>query len=189
MTSSEAISIARIAKVNHAGEYGAIRIYGAQILVSSFLWKSVVSHLEQLQTHEIEHCQLFQDATKKRNTRSCRTMFIWSYGGWMLGFVTALLGPKSIWACTEAVEDTVHKHMPDQLHFLKTRDPDLFDIIKGIQTEEEGHLLLARAEIGKTNSFAELLFKVVSLSVELVVWLSTWGDSSRMRRDLKEALQ
>ena len=34
VTARDRLTIARILRVNHAGEYGAIRIYGAQIAVA-----------------------------------------------------------------------------------------------------------------------------------------------------------
>lgn len=189
MTTASDISIARIVRVNHAGEYGAIQIYGAQILVSSFLWKSLVAPLSELRSHEIAHCKLFKDAMPARGSRPCRTMWLWSKGGWFLGFVTALLGPKAIWICTEVVEDNVHHHLADQLHYLDGKDPELFDLIQSIQAEEEGHLHLARQNKGAENFVSRSLSFKISMSVDAVIWLSTWGDSARMRRDLKQALR
>lgn len=42
------ITIRRILKVNHAGEFGAIRIYGAQISVARFLYPDIVPKLEDM---------------------------------------------------------------------------------------------------------------------------------------------
>ncbi len=180
-------TIGRIAKVNHAGEYGAIRIYGAQIFVSRAFWKNLVPMLSELRDHEVEHCALFEDAMRVRDTRPCATMSLWSIGGWMLGFVTALLGPKMIWTCTEVVEDTVHRHLNDQLAFLDGKDQDLFDLIEGIRDEEEGHLSLAQDNVGTHNGFTKTISSLIRASVNLVIWLSTHGDSARMHHDLKGA--
>lgn len=185
MTPAETLSVARIAKVNHAGEYGAIRIYGAQIAVSRLLWPNLVPMVSELQRHEVIHCQLFRDAMRVRATRPCNAMFFWSWGGFALGFVTALLGPKAIWACTEAVEDTVHHHMTAQLDFLRMRDAQLFDLISSIRDEEQGHLDLAIREKGNASAFSRVLEGLVRASVNTVVWLSTWGASSRMSSDLR----
>jgi ubiquinone biosynthesis monooxygenase Coq7 len=184
MIRSEALSVARIAKVNHAGEYGAIRIYGAQMAVSRVLWPDMLPLLGGLRAHEVEHCQLFRDAMRQRKARPCHAMQFWSLGGFALGAFTALLGRRVIWACTEAVEETVHEHLTAQLHFLKLRDAELHDLILSIRDEEEGHLRLAVAQKGRGNALTRAVEAVVSASVHVVVWLSTWGDSSRMRRDL-----
>jgi 3-demethoxyubiquinol 3-hydroxylase len=184
MTPAETISVARIAKVNHAGEYGAIRIYGAQIAVSRLLWPALVPMLAELRDHEVTHCRQFRDAMTARAARPCRAMFLWSIGGGVLGGLTAMMGPRVIWACTEAVEDTVHLHLTDQLDFLTTRDRGLFALIESIRAEEEGHLKLAIDQKGGSSRLTRVVETVVRASVHAVIWLSTWGESSRMRRDL-----
>ena len=184
MTPAEILSVARIAKVNHAGEYGAMRIYGAQILVSRMLWPRLVPLIVGLRGHEIAQCGLFRQAMKARDVRPCRAMFFWSWGGFVLGLMTALLGAKAVWACTEAVDATVHHHLTAQLAFLKTRDAGLFDLITSIRAEEEGHLNLAIREKGPVGVALHGLEGVVRASVHAVVWLSNWGASGRMSRDL-----
>src|SRR6478735_9636919 len=95
-------TIGRILKVNHAGEYGAIRIYAAQLLVAKFLHKNLLPFLQQTLSHERNHCRSFQEAMGKRNVGPCQAMPLWGIGGWFLGFSTALLGKNSIMACTAA---------------------------------------------------------------------------------------
>jgi 3-demethoxyubiquinol 3-hydroxylase len=56
---------ARILKVNHAGEYGAIRIYRAQEWVARKLYPDVVDFLQETLQHEIRHCFLFVDAMRE----------------------------------------------------------------------------------------------------------------------------
>src|SRR5262249_134028 len=112
------ITIQRILKVNHAGEYGAIRIYGAQIAIARRFYPDIVGILSDIRAHEIRHCWLFRDAMPYRSARPCRVMAFWSLGGFVLGLVTALMGQRMIWICTEAVESAVHRHLEDQLAFL-----------------------------------------------------------------------
>ncbi|RUW59947.1 demethoxyubiquinone hydroxylase family protein, partial [Mesorhizobium sp. M2A.F.Ca.ET.067.02.1.1] len=119
----EALTVARIVRVNHAGEFGAIRIYSAQILVARHFSPDCVPPLSEMLGHERQHCTAFHAAMPGRKSRPCRVMQFWSWGGWLLGFLTALLGPQGIWACTAAVEATVHRHLDDQLHYLAERDP------------------------------------------------------------------
>lgn len=187
MTSDQHLSAIRIAKVNHAGEYGAIRIYAAQIAVSRWFWPQLAAHLSELKAHEIAHCRLFAAALAERGGRPCRAMYLWSMGGWVLGAASALFGPNLVWTCTEAVEDTVHHHMTDQLAFLHGRDAGLHALIDSIRAEEEGHLTLARQEKTRDTWFSRAFEAVVRSSVKLVVWLSTWGESARMQRDLRGA--
>jgi ubiquinone biosynthesis monooxygenase Coq7 len=47
MDGRDRITIARILKVNHAGEYGAIRIYRAQLRLARRLYPDLVDFLEE----------------------------------------------------------------------------------------------------------------------------------------------
>ncbi|MCW0000226.1 demethoxyubiquinone hydroxylase family protein [Pararhizobium sp. YC-54] len=184
-TLREALTIARIVKVNHAGEFGAIRIYSAQVLVARRLWPDCVPALSEMLADERRHCTLFRGAMSARKSRPCRVMQFWSYGGWMLGFLTALLGRQGIWACTAAVEAVVHRHLDDQLHFLKERDPELAGIILSIRDEEIAHLRHAEERLVSRNVASRSLRAVISMATDCLIWLSTWGDSTRMARALK----
>src|ERR1700693_743415 len=112
-------TVTRILKVNHAGEFGAIRIYRAQIWIARRLYPDVVAVLEEILGHEINHCSLFLHAMPERRARPCRIMALWGNGGALLGVLTALLGRQGIWICTAAVEAAVHRHLEDQLQFLR----------------------------------------------------------------------
>jgi len=181
----DALTIARIVRVNHAGEFGAIRIYSAQILVAGWLCPDTLPALTEMLGHEREHCAAFSAAMPKRNSRPCRVMRLWSLGGWLLGFLTALLGRQGVWACTAAVEATVHRHLDDQLHFLGERDPEFHAIILSIREEELAHLHHAEQQLQSPGRFVNLLR--ASIAVVVLIWLSTWGDSTRMERALKAA--
>ena len=141
------LTIARIVRVNHAGEFGAIRIYTAQILVAAKLCRDCLPALSEMLGHERVHCARFYAAMPARNSRPCRVMQFWSFGGWLLGFVTALLGRAECWACTAAVEAAVHRHLDDQLHFLRERDPELHATILSIREEELAHLRHAEEQL------------------------------------------
>jgi 3-demethoxyubiquinol 3-hydroxylase len=181
------LAIARILKVNHAGEYGAIRIYRAQIWVARRLYPDVVAFLEETLAHEINHCAMFRSAMPQRRARPCRATVLWGNGGLILGFLTALMGREGIWICTAAVEGAVHKHLDDQLFFLRDKDPELHALIDAIQAEELHHLNYAEERIRSRSLWARSLSAFISAATDTVIWLSTWGDSTRMARDLAAA--
>jgi 3-demethoxyubiquinol 3-hydroxylase len=183
----DALTVARIVKVNHAGEYGAIRIYSAQIGVSSWRYPEAVAPLSEMLAHEIRHCDAFRGAMPGRHARPCRVMRLWSYGGWLLGFLTALFGRQAIWVCTAAVEAAVHRHLDDQLAFLVGRDTELHRIISDIREEELSHLHYAEDHIVSNAGPYRFLRALISHTTELLIWLSTWGDSTRMHVDLRAA--
>ena len=185
VSSREALTIARIVKVNHAGEYGAIRIYSAQIAVASLFYPEAVSALAEMLAHEKKHCAKFSAAMPARNARPCRMMSLWSWGGWALGFLTSLIGKRGVWTCTAAVEAAVHRHLEDQLNFLSGRDAELGDIIASIQEEELSHLHHAESQIETGDFRGGFLYRIISIATDAVIWLSTWGDSTKMARDLQ----
>jgi 3-demethoxyubiquinol 3-hydroxylase len=182
-----AVTVRRILKVNHAGEFGAIRIYGAQIAMARLLFPEIVPALQHMREDEIRHCRLFRDAMPSRSARPCRVMAFWSLGGFVLGFLTALGGRNMVWICTEAVESTVHRHLEDQLAFLKTRDPKLYALIASIQEEELAHLREAEEKQTARGLGHALLLPVIGALTDLMIWLSTWGDSSWMRAEIARA--
>lgn len=184
---SHGLDIARIVKVNHAGEYGAIRIYRAQIWVARRLYPDLLDFLRETLRHEEAHCAIFQDAMPSRHARSCRIMSLWGTGGYLLGFLTALTGRRGIWICTAAVESTVHRHLDDQLHFLSDKDPQLHDAIEEIQREELQHLSHAVERLGRKTPVSNIMSRVISSLTDAVIWLSTQGASARMSRDLRAA--
>jgi ubiquinone biosynthesis monooxygenase Coq7 len=136
---------------------------------------------------EIRHCRLFHAAMPSRQSRPCRIMRLWSLGGFVLGFLTALAGRQSIWICTAAVEATVHRHLSDQLHFLEGRDRGVKAIILDINEEELAHLHTAEGHLPEMNSVQKMLHGTITVLSDLMIWLSTWGDSTRMAKALQEA--
>ena len=179
-------TIQRILKVNHAGEYGAIRIYRAQLAVARILYPEISGFLQHTLAHENRHCTVFRDAMPARNARPCRIMALWGTGGYVLGLLTALGGRQGIWVCTAAVESTVHRHLEDQLRFLAGKDNALHAAIVGIRSEELSHLHHAEARLKPADLWAHLLFGAICKATETAIWLSTWGDSTRMARELRE---
>jgi ubiquinone biosynthesis monooxygenase Coq7 len=187
VTEADLRAIRRILRVNHAGETGAIKIYGAQIVIAKRRYPDIVATLSKMRKDEIRHCALFRDVMKERSTRPCYVMSLWSRGGYVLGFVTALMGRNMMWICTEAVETTVHLHLMDQLRFLKSRDDALAAAIDSITEEELAHRDEARErQIGQSH-IDKAMYRVISALTSTMIWLSTWGDPSFMIRDLRRS--
>jgi len=86
--------------------------------------------------------------------------------------------------CTKAVEATVHLHLEEQRGFLRLRDPELFDLISEIQVEELEHLEVATSNSRQPGIAGKAFERVIVFSTEAVIWLSTWGDSRRLKHAL-----
>jgi 3-demethoxyubiquinol 3-hydroxylase len=183
----DALTIKRIVRVNHAGEYGAIRIYSAQIAIARRLWPDVVPALQVMLADEIHHCDKFHAAMPARQSRPCRVMQFWSFGGWLLGTFTALLGRNTIWICTAAVEEAVHRHLDEQMNYLQSRDAELHEVIASIRAEELAHLNHAEAELKAAGTKHPVMRRGIGTITEALIWLSTWGDSQRMASALRAA--
>lgn len=178
------VTIRRILKVNHAGELGAIRIYQAQIFISKLFYSDVVAKLSEFLSHEKEHHAIFYQELRNRKWHPCYASFLWSLGGCLLGLLTGILGRSAIMVCTQAVEETVHRHLDDQLYFLKNHDVELYKTIEAIQIQENEHLEHARLNIINKNILSSCIDMAVCFSTETVIFLSTWGDSVRLRKEV-----
>jgi ubiquinone biosynthesis monooxygenase Coq7 len=89
-----------------------------------------------------------------------------------------------VWLCTEAVEATVHRHLQEQLRFLESRDDPLFAAISAIQGEELDHLEVARQRRSSKGVLHRMAYGAISAATAMMIWLSTWGDTSWMKREL-----
>lgn len=180
-------TIARILRVNHGGEHGAIAIYRAQLATARWRCPDLTPFLAETLSHELEHRRRFRALMPARNARPCRAMWTWGLGGAVLGAFTGLMGRQAVLVCTEAVERTVHRHLGDQLAFLGARDAELSRTIREIGEQEEGHLAHAVAARRPKQALGRALDTLVSAATELLIWLSTQGDSARLARELAAA--
>ncbi|MDO1560061.1 demethoxyubiquinone hydroxylase family protein [Brevundimonas sp. 2R-24] len=173
---------ARILRVNHGGEHGAIFIYSTQIAVARWRAPDLIPFLKEALDHEQAHKARFRSLMPAREAKPCRLMWIWAGGGALLGLVTGLLGREAILACTEAVERTVHGHLTDQCRWARGRDPELLHAISQVQAEEEAHIAYAvNTRLGHGQAWLASLIGGVT---EGLIWVSTRGDSRRLAGEL-----
>lgn len=179
---NDATILRDILRVDHAGEAGAIRIYGAQIAVARRRAPDLVAMLEAALRDEIGHRDAFAAAMRSRGITPCAMLPLWWSGGALLGLATALLGRDAILTCTEAVERTVHHHMNDQIDWLRARDPALGAAIAAIRDQEVEHLDGAIAAGGRRPRWLD---RLIAGTTAALVWLSTYGASARLTRAIR----
>ena len=109
----------KILTVNHAGEFGAINIYTAQIHVCKIIRPGCVPLLEGFLEDEKNHLMTFWNEIQRRNGTKCKSYWLCGVGGYAMGIFSALLGRKGVMACTWAVESVVVEHLKQQLTSLK----------------------------------------------------------------------
>lgn len=134
-----------ILRVDHAGEYGAVRIYKGQLAVLEARAKMRAHEDETLKTvrhmeeQEQVHLATFNKLMNERGVRPTAMTPIWHVAGYALGAGTALLGEKAAMACTAAVEEVIEEHYQDQLDDLSAEEEDLKATITQFRLEEIEH--------------------------------------------------
>ena len=133
---------AGMVRVDHAGEYGAARIYAGQLAV---LGKSASAPLlREMAAAEHKHLDTFKTMIGNRHVRPTALLPFWHLAGFALGAGTALLGEKAAMACTAAIEDVIDQHYGAQEAELASGtpgmdDPELGSIVTTFRAEEVIH--------------------------------------------------
>lgn len=164
--------VERILRVDHAGEYGAIHIYKAQLFIARLFYQDIVWQLEEILAHEIVHLRTFNTILVARSIRRCYAIHLWALGGFLLGLFTALLGRNAIWVCTNSIESTVLQHLEWQLEFLSNNDLEVYAAVLGIKADEEAHQKCAHAN-GKSSLIYRPIFYMVKRITEWAIGLFT----------------
>ena len=113
--------MAQMLRVDHAGEYGATRIYRGQLEV---LGRGASGEtLRHMLAQEEEHLRVFSGLVADRRVRPTALLPLWHVAGFALGAVTASLGEKAAMACTVAVEEAIDAHYSAQEAELAAGEP------------------------------------------------------------------
>jgi ubiquinone biosynthesis monooxygenase Coq7 len=168
--------IARMIRVDQAGEYGAARIYAGQLAV---LGKSPAAPvLRHMAEKESEHLDDFNRVLVERQVRPTALQPIWHVAGYALGAATALMGTKVAMACTEAVEDVIVDHYKRQEASLNEQaalghnDPELAALISKARADESGHRETALQEGALKAPAHGPLTATIRAGTRLAIWLS-----------------
>lgn len=129
--------IDRFLRVDHAGELGAKRIYQGQLAVLGN--HPVAEEIEHMKEQEQHHLDTFEELINSYETRPSLLTPFWNGAGFMLGAVTAAMGPKAAMACTIAVEEVIGEHYRAQVEALDESEPELKKILSQFRDEELEH--------------------------------------------------
>jgi 3-demethoxyubiquinol 3-hydroxylase len=130
-------SIARMLRVDHAGEYGAARIYAGQLAVLQRSETAPV--LREMQQQERQHLDRFADLLASRRVRPTAMLPLWHLAGFALGAATAALGERAAMACTVAVEEAIDAHYADQIATLDDSEDVLRSTLAKFRDDELQH--------------------------------------------------
>ena len=168
--SSNKESIDRMVRVNHAGEYGAVRIYQGQLKVlgQEPISKLIGHMLEQ----ENSHLFHFEKEIVKRQVRPTALLPIWHVCGFILGAGSAMFGEKAAMACTVAVEEVIDEHYAEQSSALDDEEKDLRDTIDKFREEELEHRDTAIEHGGEQAIGYPVMRKAIRAGSKVAIWLS-----------------
>jgi ubiquinone biosynthesis monooxygenase Coq7 len=165
--------LARMIRVNQAGEYGARRIYEGQLAV---MGRNHPNHdtVKHMHEQELRHLETFDRLVSERRVRPTALQPIWHIAGFALGAATAMMGDRAAMACTVAVEEVIDEHYAKQSERLEEdrNEADLRDTIEEFRAEELEHRDTALEHGAEQAPGYEVLTAAVKTGSRLAIWLS-----------------
>jgi len=161
----------QIIRVDHAGEYGATRIYDGQIAVfgkNSKIGKTIQHMADQ----EQEHIDKFNELILEHRVRPTALLPVWNIAGFALGASTALLGEKAAMACTVAVEKVIGEHYQEQLDLLEDDQKDLKKTISKFRDDELEHHDIGIEHDAESAPGYKIMSKVIELGCKTAIAIS-----------------
>ena len=168
---SAAREIARIIRVDHAGEYGAKRIYDGQLAVLGRRKTGAAKKIRHMAEQEQRHLDAFERLVVERRVRPTALSPVWHVAGFALGAATALMGERAAMACTVAVEEVIDEHYQRQIDALGEDEPELKQALEEFRDQEIEHRDIAKDAGGLSGP--PLLGIAIKTGSRLAIWLST----------------
>lgn len=167
--------IGSMIRVDHAGEYSAVRIYEGQLAVLRRRKGSerVVEMIEHMAAQEQGHLQAFDTLVNARKVRPTALEPLWRVAGFALGAATAALGEKAAFACTAAVEEVIDAHYAGQITALEDgRDPALKAAVEEFRADEAAHRDTALKEGAEQAPGYRILSETIKAGCRIAIKLS-----------------
>ena len=163
-------AVRRMIRVDHAGEFGAVRIYEGQLRV---LGRSTVGPtIRRMADQECAHLKSFERLMVERGARPSALLPFWRVAGVALGAGTALLGPEAAMACTVAVEEVIDAHYGRQVEDLGADEPELSRAFARFRAEECEHRDTGLAHGAENAPGYRPLTAAIRAGAKLAIWLS-----------------
>lgn len=163
-------TVERAVRVDHAGEYGAQRIYAGQLAVlKDHACAPVIEHMKE---QEEVHLAAFENEIATRNISKTALLPLWHVAGYALGAGTALMGEKAAMACTVAVEEVIDQHYAKQLEQLPEEETALKANIEKFREEELEHRDIGLAHNAEQATAYPLLTAAIKAGSHAAIWLS-----------------
>ena len=160
-----------IIRVDHAGEYGATRIYDGQIAVfgkDSKIGKTIQHMADQ----EQEHIEKFNELLVEKRVRPTALLPVWNIAGFALGAGTALMGEKAAMACTVAVEKVIGEHYRKQQDLLEDDEKELKKTIAKFEKDELEHHDIGLEHDAENAPGYKVMTKVIEIGCKAAIAIS-----------------
>jgi ubiquinone biosynthesis monooxygenase Coq7 len=162
--------IEQMIRVNHAGEYGAIRIYKGQIAaLKNSAHQDILRHMYD---QEKAHLKMFEELIIERKVRPTALSPLWHVAGYLLGYATGLMGEKAAMACTVAVEEVIDEHYKEQENCLKSDEKKLKKVIQKCRADEQDHRDIGLSHGAEETPGYRTLTHSIKTASKLAIWLS-----------------
>jgi len=162
--------VARILRVDHAGEYGAKRIYDGQLAVLGATPSGEA--IRDMAANEAEHLAWFERELVVRGARPTALHPFWHVAGYALGAATAMLGPRAAMACTVAVEEAIDEHYQAQEAALGATEPALKATIERFHADELRHRDTALAHDARRAPGFRAMKAAIKTGCRTAIWLA-----------------
>jgi ubiquinone biosynthesis monooxygenase Coq7 len=162
--------VARVLRVDHAGEYGARRIYEGQMAVLGP--RAGAGSVRRMYDQELRHLDYFERLMVARRVRPTVLQPLWHVSGFALGAATALLGERAAMACTVAVEEVIEEHYGAQLEELGEDEAELKTTIEAFRADEQEHCDVGLEHGAEEAPAYGLLSAAIKSGSRLAIWLS-----------------
>lgn len=160
----------RMLRIDHAGEYGAKRIYAGQIAVLKHA--PCAAELRHMAAQEEVHLAAFNRLLPEHGVRPTALLPLWHLMGFALGAGTALLGERAAMACTVAVESVITEHYDRQLAQPEITGTGLASTIRRFRDEEMEHHAIGLAHDAEQAPFYGALTGLIRTGCKAAIWLS-----------------
>jgi len=165
-----ALDTAAMIRVDHAGEYGAVRIYEGQLAVLRH--GAAADTIRHMASQEERHLKVFDQLIRDRKVRPTALEPVWRVAGFALGAATALMGEKAAFACTAAVEEVIDEHYAAQVVALDGKDEALKATVEEFRAEEAEHRDTALANGAEQAPGYRLLSEAIKAGCRVAIKLS-----------------
>jgi len=163
-------TVERMIRVDHAGEYGAKRIYQGQLAVLRGTKHEPV--LRHMQAQEQVHLDTFSRLIGERGVRPTALLPLWHLAGFALGAVTAAIGPRAAMACTVAVEEAIDEHYREQHATLGDDEATLKAHIETFRAEELEHRDIGLANEAELAPAYKAMAAVIKVGCKVAIKVS-----------------